>query len=115
MDKKDDILFKIDMQLYDEFNDTIATMNDHIGDIYSLRDVEEMEQAEKEKERKLLREAIIKLQNEVEFQKGQRKFWRDEYYHKMEQIQEIIEKSFNDIDYFNRDIRKDLEDLLKGE
>lgn len=29
-----DILFDIDMQLYDEFNDKIATMNDHLGDIY---------------------------------------------------------------------------------
>lgn len=57
-----DILFDIDMQLYDEFNDTIATMNDHLGDIYSLRDVEEVEKAEKEKEIKLLREAVKNLQ-----------------------------------------------------
>ena len=61
-----DILFQIDMQLYDEFNDKIATMNDHLGDIYSLRDVEEVEQAEKEKEIKLLREAVKKLQKENE-------------------------------------------------
>lgn len=56
---------------------------------------------------------IIKLQREVEFQKDQREFWRDEYYQKMEQIQDIVEKTYNDIDYFNRDIRKDLENLLK--
>lgn len=61
-----DILFDIDMQLYDEFNDKIATMNDHLGDIYSLRDVKEVEKAEKEKEIKLLREAVRKLQKEVE-------------------------------------------------
>lgn len=61
-----DILFQIDMQLYDEFNDTIATMNDHLGDIYSLRDVEEAEKAEKEKEIKLLREAVKKLQADIE-------------------------------------------------
>ena len=61
-----DILFQIDMQLYDEFNDTIATMNDHLGDIYSLRDVEEVEKAEKEKEIKLLREAVKKLQADIE-------------------------------------------------
>jgi flagellar motility protein MotE (MotC chaperone) len=65
-DKSDDILFDIDMQLYDEFNDKIATMNDHLGDIYSLRDVEEVEKAEKEKEIKLLKEAVRKLQKEVE-------------------------------------------------
>ena len=61
-----DILFDIDMQLYAEFNDKIATMNDHLGDIYSLRDVEEVEKAEKEEEIKLLREAVRKLQKEVE-------------------------------------------------
>ena len=65
-DKSEDILFDIDMQLYDEFNDKIATMNDHLGDIYSLRDVEEVEKAEKEKEIKLLREAVKKLQKEIE-------------------------------------------------
>ena len=63
---KNDILFQIDMQLYDEFNDTIATMNDHLGDIYSLRDIEEVEKAEKDKEIKLLREAIKKQQKELD-------------------------------------------------
>lgn len=65
-DKSDDILFDIDMQLYNEFNDKIAIMNDHLGDIYSLRDVEEVEKAEKEKEIKLLREAVRKLQKQIE-------------------------------------------------
>ena len=63
---KNDILFQIDMQLYDEFNDTIATMNDHLGDIYSLRDIEEVEKAEKDREIKLLREAIKKQQHKIE-------------------------------------------------
>ena len=61
-----DILYDIDMQLYDEFNDKIATMNDYLGDIYSLRDVEEVENAQKDKEIQLLREAVRKLQKEVE-------------------------------------------------
>jgi len=62
---EDDILFQIDMQLYDEFNDEIATMRDYLGDIYSLRDIEEVEQAEKEKEIELLRKAIVKQQKEI--------------------------------------------------
>lgn len=62
-----DILFDIDMQLYDEFNDKIATMNDHLGDIYSLRDVEEVEKAEKEKEIKLLREAVKEQSQQIEY------------------------------------------------
>ena len=61
-----DILFQIDMQLYDEFNDKLATMNDHLGDIYSLRDVEEVEKAEKDKEIELLREAVRNLQKELD-------------------------------------------------
>lgn len=62
-----DILFDIDMQLYDEFNDKIATMNDYLGDIYSLRDVEEVEKAEKEKEIKLLREAVKEQSQQIEY------------------------------------------------
>ena len=63
-EEEKDILFDIDMQLYDEFNDKLAAMNDHLGDVYSLRDVEEVEQAEKEKEIELLRGAIKELQKE---------------------------------------------------
>lgn len=62
-----DILFDIDMQLYDEFNDKIATMNDYLGDIYSLRDVEEAEKAEKEKEIQLLRKAVKEQSQQIEY------------------------------------------------
>lgn len=62
-----DILFDIDMQLYDEFNDKIATMNDYLGDIYSLRDVEEVEKAEKEKEIQLLRKAVKEQSQQIEY------------------------------------------------
>ena len=65
-----DILYDIDMQLYDEFNQKIATMNDYLGDIYSLRDVEEVENAKKEKEIELLRIAVIKQQKEIELNKA---------------------------------------------
>lgn len=71
---KNDILFQIDMQLYDEFNDTLATMNDHLGDIYTLRDVEEVEQAEKDKEIKLLREAVKIQQKELNQEKEKNKW-----------------------------------------
>lgn len=63
--EKQDILFEIDMQLYDEFNDKIATMNDHLGDVYSLRDIEEVEQAKKDKEIRLLRKAIRTQQKTI--------------------------------------------------
>lgn len=122
MDIKDDILFKIDMQLYDEFNDTIATMNDHIGDIYSLRDVEEMEQAEKEKERELLREAIRKLQKENEKCKKDYRilqaFYSKDYIRK-DKISELINEKVQIGVYGTKVISyievKELEELLKGE
>lgn len=61
-----DILFDIDMQLYDEFNDKFCEMNDNLGTIYTYKDLDDLEKAEKEKEIKLLREAVRKLQKEVE-------------------------------------------------
>lgn len=74
-----DILYQIDMQLYDEFNDKLAEMNDHLGDIYSLRDVEEVEKAEKEKEIKLLREAVRNLQKENRSLKQENDFLKQLY------------------------------------
>lgn len=61
-----DILFDIDMQLYDEFNDKFCEMNDNLGTIYTYKDLDDLEKLEKEEEIKLLREAIRKLQKEVE-------------------------------------------------
>lgn len=62
--EKEDILFDIDMQLYDEFNDKFCEINDNLGTIYTYQDLEDLKQAEKDKEIKLLREAIKKQQAE---------------------------------------------------
>lgn len=64
---KEDILFQIDMQLYDEFNDKICEINEHLGDIYTYRDLQDVKETKKERERSLLREAIKKLQREIDF------------------------------------------------
>lgn len=61
-----DILFDIDMQLYDEFSDKFCEMNDNLGTVYTYKDLDDLEKAEKEKEIQLLREAVRKLQKEVE-------------------------------------------------
>lgn len=61
-----DILFQIDMQLYDKYNDKIAVMNDHLGDIYTYRDIEDVEKAEREEKIDLLTKAIKELQKEIE-------------------------------------------------
>ena len=63
---KTDILFQIDMQLYDEFNDKLCEINEHLGDFYTYKDLQDVKEAEKERERSLLREAIKELQKEIE-------------------------------------------------
>lgn len=87
-----DILYDIDMQLYDEFNDKIATMNDYLGDVYSLRDVEEVENAQKEREIELLRIAIVKQQKEIESLKEKIKTFKIEDENIYLQFGEITEK-----------------------
>ena len=93
-----DILYDIDMQLYDEFNDKIATMNDYLGDIYSLRDVEEVENAQKEKEIELLRIAVIRLQNKIkkaiDFINDENNFFEDgENWQNVLKIKKILEEN----------------------
>lgn len=61
-----DILFQIDMQLYDEFNDKFCEMNDNLGTIYTYKDIDDLIKLEKETEIKLLRKAIEKQQKEIE-------------------------------------------------
>lgn len=62
---KEDILFQIDMQLYDEFNDKLCEINEHLGEIYTYKDLQDIKNAEKEKERILLRKAVKELQKEI--------------------------------------------------
>lgn len=93
-----DILYDIDMQLYDEFNDKIATMNDYLGDIYSLRDVEEVENAQKEKEIELLRKAVTRLQYKIQkvidFIDDKNNFFEDgENWQNVLKIKEILEEN----------------------
>lgn len=59
----EDILYDIEMQLYMEFNDDIATMYDHLGDIYSYKDIEDKKQAEQQRKIELMGNAIKQLQN----------------------------------------------------
>lgn len=72
-----DILYDIDMQLYNEFNDKLCEINEHLGDIYSYKDKADVEDAEKSKERQLLREAVKKLQKELEQEKEKNKEYEE--------------------------------------
>lgn len=49
----EEVLFDIEMQSYIRYNDTIASMNEWLGEIYSLQDVKDIEKAQKEYEEQL--------------------------------------------------------------
>ena len=56
-----DILYQIDMQLYDEFNDKFCEIEENLGTVYSYKDLEDLKKAESDTERTLLREAVSTL------------------------------------------------------
>lgn len=66
--------------------------------------VDEVKQLEKENEE-------LKEDKKELFEEYQKRL--KEKFDLEQKISNIIENSYNDIDYFNRDMRKDFEDLLK--
>lgn len=46
-----DIIMQIEMESYDKFNKTIATMNEHLGEMYGYSDVEDVKVAQLKFER----------------------------------------------------------------
>ena len=63
-DLNKDIILQIEMMSYNKYNDRIARANDHLGEFYCLKDVEDMEAAKEAYEKKCAYEAIKKLQEE---------------------------------------------------
>lgn len=63
-DTNEDVLFQVAMIIYDRHNDSIASINDHLGEIFSYRDLEDAERAELEDEKDLLTIAVQQLQKE---------------------------------------------------
>lgn len=61
-----DIIMQIEMDSYMKYNDTIASMNDHLGEIYGYSDVKDMEETQLKYEKKLAYKAIKDLQQKVE-------------------------------------------------
>lgn len=53
MNIPEEVLFDIEMQSYMKYNDHIANMYDYLGEIYSLQDIKDMEQLQKEYEEQL--------------------------------------------------------------
>lgn len=61
-----DIIMQIEMDSYMKYNDTIASMNDHLGEIYGYSDVRDTEEAQLKYEKELAYKAIKDLQQKVE-------------------------------------------------
>ena len=61
-----DIIMQIEMDSYMKYNDTIASMNDHLGEIYGYSDVRDTEEAKLKYEKELAYKAIVQLQQKVE-------------------------------------------------
>ena len=65
-DLDEDIIMQIEMDSYIKYNDTIASMNDHLGEIYGYSDVRDTEEAQLKYEKELAYKAIAHLQQKVE-------------------------------------------------
>lgn len=61
----EDILYQIAMMSYNKYNNQIANANEHIGDMYSRQDIEEMEKCALEYEKHLGEIAIKQLQSQL--------------------------------------------------
>ena len=75
---ENDILFQIDMELYDKFNDKFCKMNEYLGEIYSYADLKDLEDSRNATEINLLRQAIKKQQKELEQEKEKNKELEEE-------------------------------------
>lgn len=63
-----DIIMQIEMASYEKYNDTLAMMNDHLGEIYGYSDLKDVEEAQLHYEKELAYKAIKELQQEIERQ-----------------------------------------------
>ena len=94
-----DIIMQIEMDSYMKYNDTIASMNDHLGEIYGYSDVRDTEEAQLKYEKELAYKAIVQLQQKVEQLENIRKEAIDYVY---KHIQEYdVDGTFTNLDEFD--------------
>lgn len=70
----EEVKFHIDMTLYDEFNRSFCNVQEYLDEVYSLRDLEDLQEAE-ESRRKELVEGYLNGEYEVNIQ-AVRDYWR---------------------------------------
>lgn len=99
----EDIIMQIEMNSYMEYNDTIASMNDHLGEIYEYSDVENVENAQIQYEKELAYKAIEQLQKE-----------NKELKEIINKIKDLMDKD-QCVEYCYRDVDNYLLELEKGD
>lgn len=102
-----DIIMQIEMDSYMKYNDTIASMNDHLGEIYGYSDVRDTEEAQLKYEKELAYKAIVQLQQKVE----QLEKENDKLKHKLNDIafgddSELALRFLRKIDYVDFDEKR---------
>lgn len=65
IDLNEDIIMQIEMASYMKYNDTIASMNDHLGEMYSYSDIKDTEEAQLKYEKDLAYKSIVQLQYQL--------------------------------------------------
>lgn len=58
---KELVAYDVDMQLYNEFNDNFCKINQHLGDIYSRKDLEDLKLCEKARRKELINAHINEI------------------------------------------------------
>ena len=102
LEEPKDILFKIDMKLYDEFNDKFCEIEENLGTVYSYKDLEDLKKAESDTERTLLREAISTLIAENKELKEKVKAYETECRRFKAFCKKIRKDEKHDVDLFNQ-------------
>lgn len=70
----EEVKFHIDMILYDEFNQSFCNVQEYLGEVYSLRDLEDLQEAEESRREELV-EGYLNGEYEVNIQ-AVRNYWR---------------------------------------
>ena len=58
---KELIAYDVEMQLYEEFNDKYCEINEHLGDIYSRKDLEDLRLCENARRKELINAHINEI------------------------------------------------------
>ena len=77
IDLNEDIIMQIEMASYMKYNNTIASMNDYLGEMYSYSDIKDMEEAQLKYEKDLAYKSIVQLQYQLKQKENKEKEIRE--------------------------------------